>query len=59
MSAVEKIKAAAAQLAALKRDLAAGIHDLENERYQTYEGTNAWQLAEEIGRYGRERLKKD
>ena len=76
MNAVEKIKAAAAelepdervelfrwwvespefkqgQLAALKREIAKGIHDLENGRYQTYDETNAMQLAEEIGRHCR------
>jgi hypothetical protein len=80
MSAVEKIKAAAAklnpdeqvelfrwwvesdgfkqrQLAALKRDLAVGMEQLANGRYQTYNDSNLMQLAEEIGRTGRERLK--
>ena len=81
MSAVEKIKAAAAelapdeqyelfrwwtasdafrqrQLAALKNDIASGIDDLNNGRYQTYGDTNVMQLAEDVGRAGRERLKK-
>jgi len=81
MSAVEKIKAAAAQLnpdeqyeffrwwiesdgfrqrqlAALKRDIAAGIDDLEKGRYREYSDANVMQLAEEIGRSGRERLAK-
>jgi hypothetical protein len=81
MSAVEKIKAAAAELGpdeqyelfrwwidsdafrhrqimALKRDIAAGITSLNNGRYQTYDETNVMQLAEDIGRTGRERLKK-
>lgn len=81
MSAVEKIKAAAAgldpdeqyelfrwwiesdtfrqrHLAALKRDLAIGIEQLDNGRYQTYSDANVMQLAEDIGRAGRERLKK-
>jgi len=81
MSAVEKIKAAAAelgpdeqyelfrwwtdsdafrrrQLAALKRDTAAGIASLDQGRYQAYDETNVMQLAEDIGRAGRERLKK-
>jgi len=81
MSAVEKIKAAAAglgpdeqyelfrwwiesdsfkqrQLAALKRDIAAGIEDLEQGRFQTYSDANVMQLAENIGRAGRERLAK-
>jgi hypothetical protein len=80
MNAVEKIKAAAAeldpeervelfrwwvespefkrgQLAALKREIAKGIADLDNGRYQTYDETDAMKLAEEIGRYGREKLK--
>ena len=81
MSAVEKIKAAAAgldpdeqyelfrwwtesdafrqrQLAALKRDIAGGLADLDDGRYQTYSDANAMQLAEDIGRAGRKRLKK-
>lgn len=81
MSAVEKIKAAAAglgpdeqyelfrwwidsdsfkqrQLAALKQDIAVGIEDLEQGRYQTFSNANVMQLAEGIGRSGRERLGK-
>jgi hypothetical protein len=81
MNAVEKIKAAAAeldpdeqvelfrwwvesdtfkqrQLAALKRDLVAGIEQLESGRYKTYDDTNVMQLAEDISRTGRERFKK-
>ncbi len=81
MSAVEKIKLAAAalapdeqyelfrwwtesdafrqrQLAALERDIAAGLASLDGGRYQTYADTNVMQLAEDIGRAGRERLKK-
>jgi len=46
------------QLAALKGDIASGIADLENGRYQTYDDTNVMQLAEDVGRAGRERLKK-
>jgi hypothetical protein len=46
------------QLAALKRDIAAGVEDLENGRYQTYSDANVMQLAEDVGRAGRERLKK-
>jgi len=46
------------QLAALKRDIAMGIDDLDNGRYETYTGRNMMQLAEDIGRAGRERLKK-
>jgi len=45
------------QLAALKRDLASGIEHLDEGRYQTYDDTNLMQLAEEVGRSGRERLK--
>ena len=79
MSAVEKIKAAAAelnpddqvelfrwwvesdtfkqrQLAALKRDIAIGIEQLEDGRYRTYDDHNVMQLAEDVGRSGRARL---
>lgn len=81
MSAIEKIKAAAAelgpdeqfelfrwwvesdsfkqrQLAALKHDIAIGVEDLERDRYRTYSDSNVMQLAEDIGRSGRERLAK-
>ena len=81
MSAVEKIKAAAAELnpdeqvelfrwwvesdmfkqrhlAALKREVAIGVEDLERGRYQTYTDANVMQLAEDVGRSGRERLAK-
>jgi len=81
MSAVEQIKAAAAelnpdeqvelfrwwvesdtfkqrQLAALQRDIAMGIEQLDRGRYQTYNDANLMQLAEEVGRSGGERLKK-
>jgi len=81
MSAVEKIKAAAAelgpdeqyelfrwwtgsdafrqrQLAALKGEITRGIEDLDGGRYQTYSEANIMQLAEDVGRGGRERLKK-
>lgn len=46
------------QLAALKQDIDVGLGELENGRYQTYSDANVMQLAEEIGRMGRERLKK-
>lgn len=46
------------QLAALKSDIATGIADLENGRFQTYPDSNVMQLAEDIGSAGRERLKK-
>ena len=81
MSAVEKIKAAAAELApdeqyelfrwctgtdafrqrqltALKYEITSGIDDLDDGRYQTYTDANIMQLAEDVGRAGRERLKK-
>jgi hypothetical protein len=46
------------QLAALKRDIAIGIEQLEDGRYQTYDDNNVMQLAEDVGRAGREHLKK-
>ena len=81
MTAVEKIKAAAAKLnpdeqvelfrwwvesdtfkqrhlAALKRDIARGINDLNHGQYQTYNDENVMQLAEDVSRVGRERMKK-
>ena len=81
MSAVEKIKAAAAELnpdeqvelfrwwvesdtfkqrhlAVLKREVAIGVEDFERGRYQTYTDANVMQLAEDVGRSGRERLAK-
>ena len=80
MKAVEKIKAAAAELnpeeqvelfrwwvesdafkqrhlAALKRDIAIGIEQLEDGRCRTYDDNNVMQLAENVGRSGRARLK--
>ena len=45
-------------LAALKREVALGVEDLERGRYRAYEDTNVMQLAEDIGRSGRERLAK-
>ena len=45
-------------LAALKRDIARGIDDLDHGQYQTYSDANVMQLAEDVGRSGRERLKK-
>src|ERR1039457_1446190 len=41
------------QLAALKRDIATGIEDLDNGRFQTYSEANIMQLAEDIGQSGR------
>jgi hypothetical protein len=81
MSAVEKIKAAAAKLnpdeqaelfrwwvesdmfkqrhlAALKREIAIGVDDLERGQHQTYNDANVMQLAEDVGRSGRVRLTK-
>jgi hypothetical protein len=81
MSAVEKIKLAAAeldadeqyelfrwwtesdafrqrQLTALKQDIAIGIDQLDNGRYETYSEANLMRLAEDIGKAGRNRLKK-
>jgi len=45
------------QLAKLKRDLATGIEQLENGSYRTYDDANVMQLAEDVGRSGREQLK--
>ncbi len=44
------------QLAALKRDIAAGIEALDGGRYRTYSDANVMQLTEDIGRTGRQRL---
>jgi hypothetical protein len=46
------------QLAALKRDIAAGIDQLDNGHYTAYDDANVMPLAEDVGRAGRERLKK-
>jgi hypothetical protein len=46
------------QLAALKRDLDAGLADLDNGHFQIYSEANVMQLAEDVGRMGRERLKQ-
>jgi hypothetical protein len=47
----------ARQLAALKREIAAGIEQLEHGHHRTYDDANVMQLAEDVGRSGRERLK--
>jgi hypothetical protein len=47
----------ARQLAALKRDLAIGIEQLEHGRYRTYDDANVMHLAEEVGKAGRKRQK--
>jgi hypothetical protein len=43
-------------LAALKHEIALGVQDLERGRYQTHTDANVMQLAEDVGRTGRERL---
>jgi hypothetical protein len=40
----------------LKRDIAIGIEDLKNGRYQTYTDANLMQLAEDVSRAARERM---
>ena len=45
------------QLAALKQDIAIGIDQLDKGQYETYNETTVMQLAEEVRRFGRERLK--
>jgi hypothetical protein len=45
------------QLAALKRDLAVGLEQLDHGRYRTYDDANVMQLAEEVSKAGRKRLK--
>jgi hypothetical protein len=49
----------ARQLAALKRDLELGLDQLADGHFRTYDDTNIMQLAEQVGRSGRERLKKE
>lgn len=46
------------QFAALKHRISSGIDDLNDGHYQTYDDTNVMQLAEDVGRAGRDRLKK-
>ena len=46
------------QLTALKFQITSDIDDLNDGRHQTYDDTNVMQLAEDVGRAGRERLKK-
>ena len=48
----------ARQLAALKRDLAVGIEQLEQGRYRTFDDAKVMQLAEDVGKSGRERLER-
>ena len=45
------------QLAALKRELAVGIDQLDHGLYRAYDDSNVMQLAEEVGKSGREKLK--
>ena len=40
------------QLAALKRDLAVGLEQLDQGRYRTYDDSNLMQLAEDVARSG-------
>jgi hypothetical protein len=47
----------ARQITALKRELAVGIDQLDQGRYRAYDDTNVMQLAEEVGKSSRERLK--
>lgn len=46
------------QLAALKRDIAVGIDQLDSGQYRAFTEANVMQLAEDTGRAGRGRLKK-
>jgi hypothetical protein len=46
------------QLAALKRDLTAGLEQLDRGHCQTFDDASVTHLAEDVGRSGRERLKK-
>jgi hypothetical protein len=46
------------QLAALKQDIAIGLEELDHGGYRTYSDANVMQLAEDVGRAGRERLRK-
>jgi hypothetical protein len=47
----------ARQLAVLRRDIAVGIDQLDHGRYRSYDDASVMQLAEEVGKSGRERLK--
>jgi hypothetical protein len=46
------------QLAALKRDIAVGIEQLDGGHYRTFTDANVMQLAEEVGKTGLGRMKK-
>jgi hypothetical protein len=52
---VETLAFKQSQRAALKRELATGLDDLNNGRHKTYDESNVMLLAEEIRRYGWER----
>ena len=45
------------QLAALKRELAIGLEQLEDGHCTRYTEANVMELAQEVGRLGREKLK--
>ena len=51
MNTADEIK-----LAALKREVAAGVDDLNHGRFQTYNDSNLMKLADDVGRRGRNRL---
>ena len=51
MNTADEIK-----LAALKREIAAGVDDLNHDRFQTYNDSNLMKLADDVGRRGRNRL---
>ena len=46
------------QLAALKLDVSIGLQELDSGRYQAYDDSSLMQLAEDVGRSGRERIAK-
>ena len=45
------------QFAALKRDIAVGIEQLEQGRYRTFDDASVMQLADRVGESGRQRLR--
>ena len=51
MSSADEIK-----VAALKRELAAGVDDLDHGRFQSYSDANLMHLADDVGQTGRIRL---
>jgi hypothetical protein len=42
--------------AALKKNIVAGVKDLDSGRFQVYDDTSRMRLADEVGRSGRARL---